>query len=260
MKFLKKSYVYSVLAFLYIPILVLILFSFNDSRSRGRWGGFTLRWYQELFTDRAIVEALINTVIVAGVAATIATIIGTFAALGIYFMRKRPREWIMNVTYLPIMNPEIVTGVSLMLLFIFLRIPAGFITLILAHITFNIPYVILAILPRLNQLNPHLFEAAEDLGANFAYTLRRVIIPEILPGIITGFLLAVTLSIDDFVVSFFTRGATATTLSVLVFGMARRGVRPTINALSTIMFLVVLIMLIIVNVRMKKAASTTQKI
>jgi spermidine/putrescine transport system permease protein len=252
MKFLKKSYVYCIFAFLYVPILVLVLFSFNNSRSRGNWGGFTLRWYRELFADGAVIEALLNTLMVAGIAATIATIIGTFAALGLYFMRKRPREWIMNFTYIPILNPEIVTGVSLMLLFIFLRIPAGFTTLILAHITFNIPYVILAILPRLNQLNPHLFEAAEDLGASFFYTLRKVIIPEIRPGIVTGLLLAITLSIDDFVVSFFTRGAGATTLSVMVYGMARRGVRPTINALSTIMFAVVLIMLIIVNIRTNK--------
>ena len=251
MKFLKKAYTYLIFIFLYAPIAILMLYSFNNARSRGKWGGFTLKWYKELFSDSSIMSALLNTLIIAFVSAAVAAVIGTFAALGIHFMKKHPKSIIMKITYIPVMNPDIVTGVSLMLLFMFLHIPYGYTTLILAHITFNIPYVILSVLPKLQQLNPHLFEAAEDLGAGFFYTFRKVIIPEIRSGIITGFLLALTLSIDDFVVSFFTKGAGISTLSVLIYAMARKNVSPTINALSTIMFLSVMIMLIIVNKRNK---------
>ena len=251
MRFLKKTYTFIIFLFLYAPIAILMLYSFNDARSRGRWGGFTLRWYKELFSDSSIMSALLNTLIIAFVSAAVAAVVGTFAALGIHFMGKRTKGIIMKITYIPVMNPDIVTGVSLMLLFMFLHIPSGYITLILAHITFNIPYVILSVLPKLQQLNPHLFEAAEDLGAGFFYTFRKVILPEISSGIITGFLLALTLSIDDFVVSFFTKGAGISTLSVLIYAMARKNVSPTINALSTIMFVSVMIMLIIVNKRSK---------
>jgi spermidine/putrescine transport system permease protein len=204
-----------------------------------------------LLNDKSIIQALITTIAVALIASIIATVIGTFAALGIYFMSQKARNWVMNITYIPVLNPDIVTGVSLMLLFIFMRIPAGFMTLVLAHITFNVPYVILSVMPKLNQLNPHLFEASEDLGASMIYTFFRVILPEIRAGIVTGFLLAVTLSIDDFVVSFFTKGAGVNTLSVLIYAMARKNVSPAINALSTVMFVIVLLMLIIVNKRTK---------
>lgn len=249
MKLIRKSYVFLVFLFLYAPIAILMLYSFNDSRSRGKWGGFTLRWYKELLEDSSIIEALVNTLLIAFVSAAVAAVIGTLAAVGIYFMGKKARGIIMKITYIPVMNPDIVTGVSLMLLFMFLHIPSGTFTLILAHVTFNIPYVILSVLPKLQQLNPHLFEAAEDLGAGFLYTFFRVILPEISSGILTGFLLSITLSIDDFVVSFFTKGAGVSTLSVLIYAMARKNVTPTINALSTIMFVSVMIMLIIVNKR-----------
>ena len=251
-KALKKGYVFLVFAFLYAPILILMLFSFNASKSRAVWGGFTLKWYAELFKDASIMNALFNTLSLAVLSAVIATVVGTAAALGMHFMKRRPKALLMNITYLPVMNPDIVTGVSLMLLFMAFNMPMGYLTLLLAHITFNIPYVILSVQPKLTQLNPHLFEAAEDLGAGGFYSFFRVILPEIMPGIVTGLLLAVTLSIDDFVVSFFTAGAGTTTLSVQIYAMARRGVSPTINALSTLLFVSVLTLLIIVNMRSKK--------
>lgn len=248
-RFLKRSYLYLVFAFLYMPIVVLMVYSFNDSRSRGAWGGFTLRWYVELFQDRTIMSSLYSTLIIGVVSAVVATIIGTLAAIGIHNSRGIQKKLIMNVTYLPVLNPEIVTAISLMILFVFAKVRLGYVTLLLAHITFNLPYVILSVLPKLRQLNKHLYEAALDLGSTPAQALWKVIIPEIMPGIITGMLLAFTLSIDDFVISFFTTGSGVSTLSITIYSMARRGINPKINALSTIMFTFVLLLLIIVNVR-----------
>lgn len=248
-RFLKRSYIYLIFVFLYLPIAVLMVYSFNDARSRGVWGGFTLRWYVELFQDRTIMSSLYSTLIIGVSSALIATIIGTMAAIGIHNTRGLQKRVIMNITYLPVLNPEIVTAISLMILFVFSRVRFGYLTLLLAHITFNIPYVILSVLPKLRQLNKHLYEAALDLGCTPVQALWKVIIPEILPGIITGLLLAFTLSIDDFVVSFFTTGSGVSTLSITVYSMARRGINPKINALSTIMFTFVLVLLVIVNVR-----------
>jgi spermidine/putrescine transport system permease protein len=213
------------------------------------WGGFTLRWYVELFQDRTIMSSLYSTLLIGVSSAVIATIIGTMAAIGIHNTRGVQKKLIMNVTYLPVLNPEIVTAISLMILFVFTRVRLGYLTLLLSHITFNVPYVILSVLPKLRQLNKHLYEAALDLGCTPLQALWKVIIPEIMPGIITGLLLAFTLSIDDFVVSFFTTGSGVSTLSITVYSMARRGINPKINALSTIMFTFVLALLIIVNVR-----------
>ncbi|WP_176759015.1 ABC transporter permease [Alkaliphilus peptidifermentans] len=252
MSYLKKLYAFIIFFFLYAPIMVLIVFSFNESKSRGSWDGFTLKWYIELFQDRQIMSALYNTIVIAILSSTIATAIGTAAAIGIHNMKQFKRSMVMNLTYLPVLNPDIVTGISLMLLFIFLKIRLGFLTLLLAHITFNIPYVIISVLPKLKQLNKHIYEAALDLGASPSYALRKVIIPEIMPGIITGFLLAFTLSLDDFVISFFTTGSGVSNLSITIYSMARRGINPKINALSTIMFVTVLLLLIIVNKRMSK--------
>ncbi|WP_207640647.1 ABC transporter permease [Alkaliphilus transvaalensis] len=249
-KFIKRFYTSLIFLFLYAPILVLIIFSFNSSKSRGSWDGFTLNWYVEMFQDRQIMSALYVTLGIAVLSSIIATIIGTAAAIGIYNMNRFNKGIIMNLTYLPVLNADIVTGISLMLLLIFLKIPLGFTSLLLAHITFNIPYVILSVLPKLRQLNKHLYEAALDLGASPLYALRKIIIPEIKPGIITGLLLAFTLSIDDFVISFFTTGSGVANLSITIYSMARRGINPKINALSTIMFLSVLTLLIIVNKRM----------
>lgn len=249
MRFLKKFYLSLIFIFLYAPILILMIFSFNNSKSRGRWGGFTLKWYAELFKDREIMSALYYTLIIALLSALIATIIGTIAAIGIYKMNKFSKGIIINISYLPMLNPDIVTGISLMMLFVFTKIERGFLTLLLAHITFNIPYVIFSIMPKLKQMNKHLYEAALDLGATPLYAYRKVILPEIMPGIITGMILAFTLSIDDFVISYFTTGAGVSNLSIIIHSMARRGINPTINALSTLMFTTVLLLLLIVNKR-----------
>jgi spermidine/putrescine transport system permease protein len=252
MRFLKKSYVFLIFAFLYAPILVLIVFSFNESKSRANWEGFTLNWYIELFQDRQIMSALYYTLLIAILSSIIATFIGIIASIGIFSMKKGPQSLVLNVNYLPILNPDIVTGISLMVLFIFAKMPLGFITMLLAHITFNIPYVILSIMPKLKQMNKHLYEAALDLGATPVEAFWKVILPEIMPGIITGFLLAFTLSLDDFVISFFTTGSGVSNLSIVIYGIARRGISPKINALSTLMFISVLLLLIIVNFRMSK--------
>ncbi|SKC41884.1 ABC transporter permease [Maledivibacter halophilus] len=251
-RILKRLYSSLIYLFLYAPILILIIFSFNNSRSRGSWGGFTLKWYGELFKDSQIMSALYYTILIAAFSSLIATIIGTAAAIGINGMGRRGKNLVMNLSYIPVLNADIVTGISLMLLFILIKLQLGFVTLLIAHITFNIPYVILSVLPKLKQLDNNLYEAALDLGATPWYALLKVIIPEIMPGIITGALLAFTLSIDDFVISFFTTGSGVSNLSITVYSMARRGVNPKINALSTLMFIAVLSLLFVINVRANK--------
>jgi spermidine/putrescine transport system permease protein len=254
-KGLKRLYTFLIFLFLYSPIIVLIVFSFNNSRSRGVWSGFTLKWYVELFKDEEVLKALYNTLLIAVLSSVISTIIGTFAAIGIYGMPGIRKKVILNINYLPVLNPDIVTAVSLMTLFRFLNIEFGFITMLLSHITFCIPYVILSILPKLRQMNKHLAEAAMDLGATPLYALRKVVIPEIMPGIVTGALMAFTLSVDDFVISFFNKGAGVTNLSITIFSMAKRGINPIINALSTLMFVGLLILLLIINSRSSKSIS-----
>ncbi|MBE6928711.1 MAG: ABC transporter permease [Ruminococcaceae bacterium] len=252
MKLWKRlSYAYSVLIFLflYAPIVVMIVYSFNAEKSRAKWGGFTLKWYRELFSNSDIMEALITTLTIALLSSIIALIIGTAAAVGIANLRKGPRKWLMNITYLPMLNADIVTGVSLLLIFSLMGIELGYVSLLLAHVTFNIPYVILSIMPKLRQLDPHLYEAAQDLGAPPVLAFFKVVLPEISPGIVTGFLLAFTMSIDDFVISFFTTGSGVSTLAIEIYSMARRGIKPEINALSAIMFLVVLALLLVINLR-----------
>jgi spermidine/putrescine transport system permease protein len=248
----SKIYLALIFSFLYIPILVLIVFSFNVSKSRANWTGFTLDWYIKLFHNQQIMTSLLNTVIIAAISSVLATILGTSAAIGIYRMRKIPKAVIMNITYIPVINPEIITGVSLMLLF---RLFAdgfgfqfGFVSLILAHITFNVPYVIYSVMPKLRQMNPYLLEAAQDLGCNEKQAFFKVAIPEIMPGIISGFLMALTFSIDDFVVSYFTSGTQVETLPITIAAMTRKKVSPEINALSAIIFIVVLTVLIVKNV------------
>lgn len=247
-KIVSKVYMFLVFAFLYAPIVVLIAYSFNESKSRTVWTGFTFDWYKKLFNNQLILQSLLNTLIIAAIASVAATIIGTAAAIGIYNMKKFTKTIVMNITYLPILNPEIVTGVSLMLLFVFLKLNFGYITLILSHITFCIPYVILNVLPKLRQMNRNLYEAAMDLGCNQLQVYRHVVIPEIFPGIIAGFLMSLTYSIDDFVISYFTYGATSQTLAITIFSMTRRKVSPEINALSAIIFIIVLSILLIMNI------------
>jgi len=258
MKKLSKIYIGIVLAFLYVPIFVLIVFSFNETKSRSVFSGFTLDWYEKLFHNKIIISSLINTVIIAVLASVISTILGTLAAIGINSMRKVPKAVVMNVTNMPIINPEIVTGVSLMLLFVFfaarMNIEFGFVTLLIAHITFDVPYVILNIMPKFKQMDPHLYEAAQDLGCSPIKAFRKVILPEIMPGVISGFLMAFTYSLDDFVISYFTSGSTSQTLPITIYSMTRRKVSPEINALSTIIFLVVVVVLIVKNVIENRAA------
>lgn len=245
--------------FLYAPIIVLIVFSFNESKSRGHWGGFSLKWYQALFHNTEIMSSLYTTVSIALISSVVATVIGTAAAIGIFYSGRRLRSVIMNVTYLPMLNPDIVTGISLLILFIFIGLKTGFTSLLLAHITFNIPYVILSIMPKLRQLDRHTFEAAMDLGATPLKSFFKVMLPELSPGILTGFILALTMSIDDFVISFFTTGSGVSTLSVTIYSMAKRGIKPEINALSAIMFVIILVLLLIVNIRSTKDLRKNQK-
>ncbi|MFI3207182.1 MAG: ABC transporter permease [Clostridia bacterium] len=258
MKIGSKIYTTLIFLFLYAPIIVLIIFSFNDTETGSRtvWSGFTFEWYETLFENRYILEAVLNTVIVAVASAGLATALGTLAAIAIDKMKKTPRKIMMNVTNFPLVNPEIVTGVSMMLLFVF-AVNAfggktlGMWTLIIAHTTFCLPYVILSILPKLRQLNPNLSEAALDLGCTPFQAFFKVILPEISSGIVTGAIMAFTLSVDDFVISYFTSGNTQT-LPIYIYSMTRKRISPEINALSTIMFAVILVLLIIVNMRNAK--------
>lgn len=257
-KTVSRLYMALVYLFLYAPIFILIIFSFNDSStmSRSVWSGFSLRWYRQLFQDRLIMEALQNTLIIALISSLGATAIGTAAAIGINGMKRFTRKAVMNITNFPMVNPEIVTGVSLMLLFVFFAralggVSLGMVSLILAHITFSLPYVILSVLPKLRQMDPHLYEAAQDLGCPPVKSFLKVVLPEIIPGVVTGMIMAFTLSIDDFVISYFTSGTTQT-LPIYIYSMTRKRISPEINALSTLLFGTILVLLLIVNVRRSK--------
>ena len=265
MKIVSKIYTALVFVFLYAPILVLIVFSFNDTETSSRtvFSGFTLRWYERLFQDRYILEALLNTLIIAVVSAVCATVLGTMAAVGINRMKRLPRKIMMNITNFPMVNPEIVTGVSMMLLFVaavslFGGRSLGMASLIIAHITFCLPYVILSVLPKLRQMNPNLFEAAQDLGCPPVRAFFKVVLPEIMPGIVTGMIMAFTLSIDDFVISYFTSGTTQT-LPIYIYSMTRKRISPEINALSTVLFVCIMLLLIIINVRQGREERRAKK-
>ena len=239
--------------FLYAPIVSLAIFSFNDSKSMAKWNGFSLRWYQELFQNERILDALYYTLIIAVIASVIATIVGTITAIGIHKMTQRKlKGLLLNINYLPVLNPDIVTGVALMSLYVFIKLEFGFTTMLLSHIVFDIPYVILSVLPKLKQLPANIEDAAMDLGATPWYALRKVVLPQIKPGIISGMLIAFTMSIDDFVISFFTTGNGVTNLAIEVYSMTRRGLTPEINALSTLMFVAVLILLLLSNLAANK--------
>jgi len=252
MKIIKRFYVGLILFFLYIPIVVLIVQSFNAGKSRAKWEGFSLHWYEELFRDPNIVNSLIVTLSIALLAALFSTIIGTLAAIGIHAMRKKPQQLMLTLNNIPMTMPDIVTGISLMLLFIFTQVERGYFTMLLAHITFDIPYVILSVMPKLKQMNKHSYEAALDLGATPSYALTHVILPEVMPGVITGALLAFTLSLDDFTISYFTTSPLVQNLSTLIYSQARKGIKPTMNALSAIMFVALLALLLLVNKRSSK--------
>ncbi|MGL4849622.1 MAG: ABC transporter permease [Clostridium sp.] len=245
--FIKRFYLFIIFVFLYAPIVTLIFFSFNKSKSMAKWTGFTFDWYKSLLQNDTLLEALYYTILIAVIASVIATIVGTITAIGIYYMRGKRKALLLNINNLPILNPDIVTGISLMSLFIFFKFSFGFKTMLIAHIVFDIPYVILCVLPKLSQLPDNTIEAAMDLGATHSYALRKVILPQIKPGIVAGLLMAFTMSIDDFVISFFTTGPGVTNLSIEIYSMARKGINPQINALSTLMFVTVLALLLIVN-------------
>ena len=257
--------------FLYAPIIILIVFSFNAGNSSSVWKGFSLHWYQQLFHNRLIMHSVYTTLMVSLLATIIATIAGTFAAIGFFAMRRKPRETLMAVNNIPMMNADIVTGVSLCLLFVVFfngwgafagwvnswqtavvlpeRLTMGFGTLLIAHVCFNIPYVILSVGPKLRQMDKNLVDAAQDLGCTWMQAFWKVILPEIKPGIVSGALTAFTMSIDDFVISYFTAGSSVSTLAMTIYGMTKKRVSPQINAISALLFGTVLLLLVIINVR-----------
>ena len=263
-----------VYVFLYAPIVLLIVFSFNATKSNRVWGGFSTQWYVELFHNTRLLGALRTTIILSVLAAVIATILGTAAAIGFYSMRRRARGVCLAVNNIPLTNADIITGVSMMLLFVFaigvfndsflselfgVRWRTGFGTLLIAHITFNAPYVILSVMPKLRQLDPNIYEAAQDLGAPGFLAFRKVILPEIMPGVLNGLIIAFTMSIDDFVISYFTKGSGVTTLAVEIYTMVKKPVTPEINALSTLMFLVVFALLLTVNIRQARQETASAR-
>lgn len=240
---LEKIYMGIIFVFMYAPILTLIVLSFNSSKSRARWGGFTLQWYANLFSDNAVLNAMANTLIIALISTVAATVIGTMTCVGLMGLRRRSRAFIMGVTNIPMINADIVTGISLMLLFKVLHFETGFISVLLAHITFNIPYVMLAVLPRMKTINPNVYEAAVDLGAGPLYAFRKAVLPDLMPAVLSGSLMAFTMSIDDFIITYFTKGSGFDTLSTKIYNEVKRGIQPEIYALSSIIFVMVIILL-----------------
>ena len=250
-KFISDFYLVIILIFLYAPIFTMMVLSFNQSKSRTHWGGFTLSWYTQMFQSRAIMYALYTTLLVAMISALVATVIGTVTALAINHMKPVSKNIFMGISNIPMLNADIVTGISLMLAFIAFGISLGFKTVLISHITFNIPYVILSVMPKLKQTDRSTYEAALDLGASPAYAFFQVVFPDIMPGVLSGFLLAFTMSLDDFIITHFTKGAGINTLSTLIYSEVRRGIRPSMYALSTVIFVVVLVVLLIANFRKK---------
>ncbi len=267
MKSLSRLYTVLIFLFLYAPIAVLIVYSFNGSSSTVVLSGFSLKWYKMLLADRTTLKAFYNTLILAVTSSLSATIIGTAASVGIEKFRKSAfRSSLMAVTNIPMMNPEIVTGVSMMLLFVFIgRIirttsVLGFGTLLIAHITFNLPYVILTVLPKLRQTDKNLSEAAQDLGCKPVSAFFKVIIPAITPGIITGMIMAFTLSLDDFIISYFTSGPGFQTLPIVIYSMTKKRVKPDMYALSALIFVSILILLILYNIVQQKSEEKNSKV
>mgnify|MGYP002671887435 CR=1 FL=1 len=252
----KKFYVFLIFLFLYAPIATLIVLSFNASRTRAKWGGFTTRWYVSLFRNDAIMNALLNTLTIALIASLTATVIGTIACIAIINMKKKFRAIWMGITNIPMLNADIVTGISLMLLFLSLGLKFGYGTILLSHITFCIPYVILSVMPRMKQFNTSTYEAALDLGAGPVYSFFKVVLPDILPGVLSGFLMAFTMSLDDFIITHFTKGAGVDTLSTKIYTEVKKGIKPEMYALSTLIFITVLILLLLIN---KAPADKKQK-
>lgn len=258
----RKLYIALIFIFLYAPIATLIVLSFNASKTRAKWGGFTVKWYIRLFQNEEIMQALGNTLVIALLSALIATIIGTIASIAMSSMKRRSRAILTGITNIPMLNADIVTGISLMLLFISFGLKFGFGTILLAHITFNIPYVILSVMPRMKNVNPSTYEAALDLGATHLKAFFKVVFPDILPGVTSGFLMAFTMSLDDFIITHFTKGVGVDTLSTKIYTEVKKGIKPEMYALSTIIFAAVIFLLLLVNYKpspKKKGAAEHNK-
>ena len=260
-RIVSQAYLWLILAVLYAPIIFIAIFSFTDAKSLGNWTGFTLDLYSSLFSgatsaSRNLMEALKNTLLIALIASFVSTLLGTLAAIGIYNMRGRKKKAMEFLNDIPMLNPDIITGVSLFLLFVFLGISQGYLTVILAHVTFCTPYVVLNVMPKLSQMNPNIYEAALDLGATPHQALWKVLIPQLRPGMITGFILAFTMSLDDFAVTYFTSGSSGLeTLSTYIYADVRKGgLTPELKPMMTIIFLVILVVLLAVNIRASKKA------
>ena len=265
-KILAKCYLWLILAVLYAPIIFIAVFSFTEAKSLGNWTGFSVNLYKSLFTGNmqnsgGLISAVENTLLIALIASIVATIMGTVAAIGIFNLRGKKKQTMQFLNNIPMINPDIITGVSLFLLFVFLHISQGYTTVILAHITFCTPYVVLNVLPKLSQMNPNIYEAALDLGATPYQALRKLMIPSLRPGMISGFILSFTMSLDDFAVTFFTRGTIGLdTLSTYIYTDARKGgLTPELKPLMTIIFLVILAVLLIINIRSEKNNNNKKK-
>lgn len=254
----SRVYVALIFILLYAPIVTLIVLSFNASSSRAKWGGFTLEWYFSLFENRQIMEALYNTLLVAFLSALLATVIGTAACIALNSMKKRRRAFWMGLANIPMLNADIVTGISLMLIFIALGqflsrfgmgVTFGFWTVLIGHITFNIPYVIMSVMPKLKQTNISTYEAALDLGASPVTAFFKTVFPDILPGVLSGALMAFTMSLDDFVITHFVKGPGFDTLSTKIYTEVKKGIKPEMYALSTLLFVTVLLLLVLSNRR-----------
>lgn len=253
----ERIYLAIIFLFLYLPIVVLIILSFNNSKSRVVWGGFTFRWYRELFSSSMVVDAFLTTLLLTFLASTLATLLGTMAAIGINSMKRRGRAIILGATDIPLLNADIVTGISMMLLFVRFT-GLGFHTVLIAHITFNIPYVILNVLPKLNQTSKYTYEAALDLGAKPLYAFFKIVWPEIRAGVFSGFLMSVTMSLDDFSITYFTKGAGVNTLSTMIYTELRKGIMPQMYALSTILFFMAFLLLLMMNYKSSRAVKQAE--
>ena len=265
-KFFAQCYIWLLLIILYAPIVFIVVFSFTESKVLGNWTGFSTKLYSNLFTGDmqgtgSLMLAIENTLIIALIAAVVSTLLGTVAAIGIHNMRGKTKHAITLLNNIPMLNPDIITGVSLFLLFVFLHISQGYLTVVLAHITFCTPYVVLNVLPKLTQMNPNVYEAALDLGATPFQALRKVLIPLLKPGMISGFIMAFTMSLDDFAVTFFTRGTIGLdTLSTYIYTDARKGgLTPELRPLITLLFVGILILLIVINIRQIRNSNTEDK-
>ena len=262
-RFFAQCYIWLLLIILYAPIVFIAVFSFTESKVLGNWTGFSTKLYSNLFTGNmqgtgSLMTAIENTLLIALIAAVVSTALGTIAAIGLHNMRGRGKQVITFMNNIPMLNPDIITGVSLFLLFVFLHISQGYVTVVLAHITFCTPYVVLSVLPKLTQMNPNIYEAALDLGCTPVQAFFKVKLPNIMPGVLSGFVMAFTLSLDDFVITYFTRGSQFQTLPIQIYTMTHQRINPKANALSALLFVAILLILILINIRNNKEAEKSR--